>query len=66
MNNHYWEGIGCRGRIIIGQELGANEGFLFYEESLKGRIWVQRKGFLFYEESLYRDGIGSKGRFPLL
>jgi hypothetical protein len=50
--NHYWEGIWCGGRIIIGQELGATESILFYEESLKGRNYLQRKNFLFYEESL--------------
>jgi hypothetical protein len=55
MKNHYMEGIGCRGRfsllrrIIISKELGAEEVFLFYEESLLEKNWVQRK-VLFYEK----------------
>jgi hypothetical protein len=56
MKIHYMEGIGCRGRfsllrrIIISKELGAEEVFLFYEESLLERNWVQRKDFLLNEK----------------
>jgi hypothetical protein len=42
--------------------MGAKEGFLFYEESLLGRNWVQRKDFLLSKESLLGEGIGYRGR----
>ncbi len=49
MKNHYREGIGCKGRVSSSmknrywEELGAEEEFLFYKESLLGRNWEQMK-----------------------
>jgi hypothetical protein len=46
--------VGCRGRfflprrIIKGKELGADEDYLFCEESLLRRNWVKKKNFFFF------------------
>ncbi len=59
----FWEELGAEEDwFIVKKEMGAKEGFLFYEESLLGRNWVQRKDFLLSKESLLGEGIGYRGR----